>query len=162
MCVLKSARRAFPSLVSSRLDLDGPSLLRFCFLTDTRGLGWDNTSSSFPFFRIHVIRLLVGISLVVFGSVSSDRSHLGLYVPYALLYLLFESLVHTQHYLPPPDMLRCPPSSPSSPISDLANTPLLVQNIYISPSFFAITFVLCHYFVSFGFATRFILLLLTL
>jgi hypothetical protein len=76
--------------------------------------------------------------VVVFGSVSSDCSPLGLYVPYALLCLLFASIVHTQHYLPLPDICAAP-SSPSSPISDLANTPLLIQNIYISPSFFAVT-----------------------
>jgi hypothetical protein len=63
-------------------------------------------------------------------------------------------MVHTRHYLPLPDMLRCPRSS-LRPISDLGNTPLLVQK-YIH-----ISFVLCHYLVSFGFATRFILLLLT-
>jgi hypothetical protein len=38
--------------------------------------------------------------VVVFVSVFSDCSPLGLYVPYALLCLLFASMVHARHYLP--------------------------------------------------------------
>lgn len=135
MCVFKkSVRRAFSSLVSSRLDLVGRLLFRSFWLIPM-ALGSDNTSF---FFRIHVIRLLVGISLWLCSGLSLDCSPLGLYVPYALLCLLFASIVHTRLFTSP-DMLRCLPSSPSSRISDLANTPLLVQKyIYI-------TFILCHY-----------------
>jgi hypothetical protein len=75
--------------------------------------------------------------VVVFGSVSSDCSLLGLYVPYALLYLLFASMVHTQRYF---DMLRCaallPPLRP--PSATLQILPCSSKKLYI-------TFVLCHY-----------------
>jgi hypothetical protein len=142
VCFKKRTLRFF----LSRLELVGPLLLCSLWLIPV-ALGWDNTSLSFSFFfsdSCHPIARW-DLCVVVFGSVSSDCSPLGLYVPYALLYLLFASMVHTRHCLPLPDMLRCPPSSPSSPVSDLANTPLLVQKYIYHlrslplPSLFVIT-----------------------
>lgn len=76
--------------------------------------------------------------MCVFGSVSADCSSLGLYVPYALLCLLFASLVHTQYYFLLPDLLRCPRPSP---------VPLLLQRPYNIPLleqiYIYISFVLC-------------------
>jgi hypothetical protein len=92
------------------------------------------------------------LCVVVFGSVSSDCSHLDLYAPYALHCLLFASMVHTQHYSPPPDMLRCPPSSPSSPISGIANTPRS-SNIYIYIYLLHSLSLLCLIWIHYAFYT---------
>ena len=106
-------------------------------------LGWNNTSSSFRlFFRIHVIRLLIGISACVCSGLSLPIVLLWVYMfhmrcfacsllHWYILNITFSCLICCAAPVPPPSL---------SFSSDLTIFPCLNKYIYIYPSFFAFLF----------------------
>lgn len=143
-CDLKSARRAFSSLTSSCLDLVGPLPLCSFWLIPVV-FGRDNTF--FFFFRIHVIRLLVGISVWLCSGLTLLIALLWVYMFHmrCFTFSLREWCILNTDYLFFLDMLRCPPSSIFLPSVTLQILPcsskIYIYHVHSSPlpSFFVIT-----------------------